>query len=131
MTSSDGWEFEADAGTYYNSTQDLRDYWDSYVLNYWPILTVMVNFTVDEVNPYYERKGGMARMSCVAPNGVGTGKGFSFSGVVPAIVAARTGVDNKDGQAGDGDSKSGDQESGTGVIGVGMGVIFCPLWSRC
>lgn len=37
---------------------------------------------------------------------------------------AGTGVDNKDGQAGDGDSKSGDQESGTGVIGVGMGVIF-------
>ncbi|KAK0667102.1 hypothetical protein QBC41DRAFT_203922, partial [Cercophora samala] len=82
-----------DVGGYYNTTQDLRDYWDSYVLNYWPIMTVMVNVTVDEVTPFYKRKGGMARMSCVAPNGVGTGKGFSFSGVVPANAA---GTDQKE-----------------------------------
>ncbi|KAK4195380.1 hypothetical protein QBC40DRAFT_147621, partial [Triangularia verruculosa] len=118
------------AGDYYNSTQDLRDYWDSYVLNFWPILTVMVNVTVDEVTPFYKRKDGIAKMSCVAPNGVGTGKGFTFSGVVPANVAARTGVDGKDGQqgkSGNGEPEGSGKDSGTGILGVGLGVMMMSI----
>lgn len=34
-THANGWEYEEDRGEHYNSTQDLHDYWDGMVLNYW------------------------------------------------------------------------------------------------
>ncbi|KAK3385740.1 hypothetical protein B0H63DRAFT_381282, partial [Podospora didyma] len=71
-----------DKGEFYNSTEDLRGYWDSMVENYWTFLTVMVNATVDPDTPSYKRGPGLPRVSCVSPNGAGTGKGFTFSGVV-------------------------------------------------
>ncbi|KAK3292941.1 uncharacterized protein B0H64DRAFT_444253 [Chaetomium fimeti] len=70
VTTSDGWEFEHTV--HYNSTEDLREYWDSSVLNYWVIVTAMVNATMDPDRS--DRSGpGLSRVHCVAPNGEGTG----------------------------------------------------------
>ncbi|KAK0720543.1 hypothetical protein B0H67DRAFT_576556 [Lasiosphaeris hirsuta] len=85
VTDQGGWEFATGHldPEGYKSPQDLRDYWDSMVLNYWPVVTLVVNATYGDGNAVVP--DAMARMFCVAPNCVDTGKAFSFSVVVPAV----------------------------------------------
>ncbi|KAK0727757.1 hypothetical protein B0T26DRAFT_695646 [Lasiosphaeria miniovina] len=111
VTDSDGWLFEGDVGSYYNSTKDLQDYWDSMVLNFWPLLTVMVNVTVDPNATDSQRGPGFPRMNCISPGGVGTSKAFTFSGVVPGA----NGTDNGGSTAG------GNGGNNTGAAGGGNG----------
>lgn len=81
-TSTDGWEFDGDER--YGGPEDLRAFWDSLVLNYWVVVTAMVNATADANATAADRGDPLARVHCIAPNGAGTGKGFTFSGIVPA-----------------------------------------------
>ncbi|KAK0612178.1 hypothetical protein B0T14DRAFT_531744 [Immersiella caudata] len=102
VTNSDGWLFERDKGEIYNSTKDLHSYWDSMVLNYWPVLAVWVNGTIDKDADDSKRRK-LTTLSCVAPNGVGTGKAaFTFSGTAPAVVGG-----DKNGAGAAGDKKNG------------------------
>ncbi len=103
VTIMDGWEYEGHKGTFYNSTENLHTYWDSMVLNYWPVMTLMVNATDPNV-PDDDRPPGIARMHCIAPNGVGTGKSFNFAGIVPAGTDET--ADGGDGIAGQTDDKN-------------------------
>jgi len=117
VTNEDGWLFEMDKGEYYNSTEDLRQYWDSMVLNYWPVLVVWVNATIDAEAYDFERTK-FARMSCVAPNGAGTGKAaFTFSGTAPGTVPG--GVVGGGGGGGDG---GGDDKKNAAGRGLALGV---------
>jgi len=85
VTQSDGWEFASTtAMVKANSTEDLHLFWDSMVLNYRTIVTAMINATIDSERPSDEKGQSMARVHCVAPNGMGTGKSFTFNGTVPA-----------------------------------------------
>ncbi|KAK3374196.1 hypothetical protein B0T24DRAFT_554094 [Lasiosphaeria ovina] len=112
-----------DAGRYYNSTKDLQDYWDSMVLNFWPLLTVMVNATVDPNATDSQRGPGFPRMNCISPGGVGTGKAFTFSGVVPGAngtdnggsIAGGNGVNNT-GAAGGGNGGAADDKKNSAGI---------------
>jgi hypothetical protein len=126
VTTSDGWVFGDDAGGYYNSTKDLREYWDSQVLNYWVLVTAMVNSTIDPDRSLWSPGAGLSRVHCVAPNGQGTGKGFTFSGVVPANVLNGDEEEDQGGNdaaAGDGD----DDENGAGLVSPGKGVVWLLL----
>ncbi|KAH6623291.1 hypothetical protein F5144DRAFT_357379 [Chaetomium tenue] len=115
VTTSDGWEFGGDAGEYYNSTKDLHEYWDSQVLNYWVLVTAMVNVTIDPDRESWNLGAGLPRVHCVAPNGEGTGKGFTFSGVVPAN--ALNGDGGGDGGGNDaGAGNGGDDENGAELV---------------
>ena len=88
VTQSDGWEFASTtAMVKANSTEDLRLFWDSMVLNYRTIVTAMINATIDPGRPSDEEGQSMARVHCVAPNGMGTGKSFAFNGTVPPAGA--------------------------------------------
>lgn len=123
VTTSDGWVFGDDAGGYYNSTKDLREFWDSQVLNYWVLVTAMVNSTIDPDRSLWSPGAGLSRVHCVAPNGQGTGKGFTFSGVVPANALNGDGGEDEGGNnaaAGDG----GDDESGAGLLGPGKWAMW-------
>ncbi|KAK3901307.1 hypothetical protein C8A05DRAFT_35027 [Staphylotrichum tortipilum] len=71
VTTMGGWLFERDRGVYYNSTGDLRAFWDSMVVNYWVVVTAMVDVEGKE-------EGGLVGVHCVAPDGIGTGRGFAF-----------------------------------------------------
>ncbi|KAK3306079.1 uncharacterized protein B0T15DRAFT_534268 [Chaetomium strumarium] len=113
ITRSDGWQFEDYRGSSYNSTEDLQLYWDSQVLNFWTVVTVMVNATVDANAQMGDKGVGLPGVSCVAPNGVGTGKAFAFS-------TSNFTVPNGNGDNGNG-TKADDENSG-----VGMAV---PAWS--
>lgn len=89
VTQSDGWEFESKlAMVRANSTEDLRLFWDSMVLNYRTIVTAMVNATINPARPSDASNQSLTRVHCVAPNGVGTGKAFTFEGTVPASAKA-------------------------------------------
>lgn len=121
VTDVDGWEFEMTQGEIYNSSKDLHEYWDSMVVNYWVTVTVMVNATADPDKMGYERGPGLPRVHCIAPNGMGTGKGFTFSGTVPANALDFEGGDGGGGgNGGDG----GDDDSGAGLMRPAMG----PIW---
>lgn len=87
VTSTEGWVYEDDAGTRWNSTKDLRNFWDSMVLNYRVLVTAMINATYD-ANYSSKASPALANAYCIAPSGVGTGKGFTFSGTVPANANA-------------------------------------------
>ncbi|KAL2145887.1 hypothetical protein VTI28DRAFT_5969 [Corynascus sepedonium] len=123
VTQSDGWEFDDDAGDLYNSTADLREFWDSMVVNYWVLVTAFVNATVDPDVPGWERGRTLAGVHCVAPNGAGTGKGFTFSGVVPANAKISSG----NGKGGDADAKQGDDNSGPGLLIPGRWITWVSL----
>lgn len=113
VTMTDGWLYENDdSSVKANSTQDLQEFWDSMVLNYWVVVTAMVNATVDANATDAERGAPLAGVHCVAPNGQGTGKGFTFAGTVPANAK------NSEGRDG------GDEDSGAGLVTspVGWGV---------
>jgi hypothetical protein len=111
VTETDGWEFLSDRGELFNSTKDLQEFWDSMVVNYWVVLTAMVNATLDPEVLGYEKAPPMSRVHCVAPNGMGTGKGFTFSGVVSANAQ------DSAGGSGSGNSTSGDgDDSGAGLM---------------
>ena len=133
VTVADGWEFARDAGAFYNSTRDLRDYWDGMVLNYWPLLTLMVNATADLDGDVRARGPGFARMSCIAPNGVGTGKAFSFSGVVPAgSTDSDSGNDrgsdaNQDAGGGNDGATTDDKNSGVRLKGPASSALWAVL----
>ncbi|KAL1837810.1 hypothetical protein VTJ49DRAFT_3375 [Mycothermus thermophilus] len=108
VTQSDGWMFDGDDR--YHGVEDLGAYWDSSVVNYWVIVTAMVNATIspDGYVPATERGDPLARVHCAAPNRAGTGKGFTFSGTVPANAQ------NFMGAAG-GEENAG-EENGTGLV---------------
>lgn len=128
VTSTDGWEFEGDIGTHYNSTKDLQEFWDSMVVNYWVVVTAMVNATVDPDTPGYERGTGLSRVHCISPNGAGTGKGFTFSGVVPANALNSAGGEGSgsEGNGGNG-TNGGDGGSGAGVVSPSRWVVWALL----
>ncbi|KAL2262576.1 hypothetical protein VTK26DRAFT_906 [Humicola hyalothermophila] len=106
VTSTDGWEYESrSASARANSTSDLRAYWDSMVLNYWVLVTAMVNATADPEVDSWDRADPLARVHCIAPNGQGTGKAFTFSGTVPANA----------------EKLDGDQDNGAGLSAGPMG----------
>jgi hypothetical protein len=111
VTTTDGWEFQKDLGDAYNSTKDLQEFWDSMVVNYWVVVTAMINATVDNRTMGYERNPPLSRVSCVAPNGMGTGKAFTFSGATGANV-------QNGGGGGEGSgTKTGDgKNSGAGLV---------------
>ncbi|KAH6847616.1 hypothetical protein B0I37DRAFT_431312 [Chaetomium sp. MPI-CAGE-AT-0009] len=96
---------------------DLQEYWDSQVLNYWVLVTAMVNSTIDPDTPSWRRGEILSSVHCVAPNGAGTGKGFTFSGVVPANALNSDGEEDGDGNdAGVGNGgNGGDGDSGAGL----------------
>ncbi|KAL2193840.1 hypothetical protein P885DRAFT_63615 [Corynascus similis CBS 632.67] len=125
VTQTDGWEFEGDAGELYNSTADLRDFWDSMVLNYWVLVTAFVNATADPDVPGWERGRTLAEVHCVAPNGAGTGKGFTFSGVVPAN--AKISSSGSGGKGSDADAKQEDGNSGAGLVIPGRWMVWASL----
>lgn len=106
VTQSDGWLFEQDKGIWYNSSADLHEFWDSMVLNYWPMVTAFVNATIDPDADIYSQPNGNGKpqVLCVAPNGMGTGKAFTFNGTVPA--SSTTG-DGSGGSGGGEDKKNG------------------------
>ncbi|KAH6615860.1 hypothetical protein B0J18DRAFT_348954, partial [Chaetomium sp. MPI-SDFR-AT-0129] len=91
----------------YNSTKDLQEYWDSMVVNYWVFVTALVNATLDPEAYVSDWGEALSRVHCVAPNGVGTGKAFTFSGE----VKASDGGDNTGGGGGGGGAGGGDQNS--------------------
>jgi hypothetical protein len=113
VTESDGWEFISDKGTLFNSTADLQGFWDSLVVNYWVVLTAMVNATLDPEVAGYEKAPPMSRVHCVAANGMGTGKGFTFSGVVSANAQDSAGGG---GSGSTGGTNGGGDDSGAGVM---------------
>ncbi|KAK4235882.1 hypothetical protein C8A03DRAFT_17415 [Achaetomium macrosporum] len=113
---SDGWLFERDKGTRYNSTQDLQLFWDNQVLNFWTVVTVMVNATIDVNARYGDRGVGLPHVNCVAPNGVGTRKASAFS-------SANFTVQNSGADSGNG-SKADDENSGAGTAGPTWSVIW-------
>ncbi|KAL2130415.1 hypothetical protein VTI74DRAFT_6504 [Chaetomium olivicolor] len=101
VTSSGGWLFMNPVWTdsaYGYKPEDLpqmmTDFWDSQQLNYWPIVTLFVNATMDPNTPRENGSGvrgwssgsmrhaggSIPRVQCVAPNGMGTGKSWTFSG---------------------------------------------------
>lgn len=123
ITNVDGWEFEMDQGEIYNSTKDLQEFWDSMVLNYWVTVTLMVNATADPDASEYERGPGLARVHCIAPNGMGTGKGFTFSGTVPANAQNFEGSEGGGGNEG----SSGDDENGAGSMTPARGAMWALL----
>jgi len=100
VTDSDGWLYKS-GRTKANSTRELEAFWDKMVLNYWPFVTLMVNATEDAAAPYDRGVGeGIVRVSCVAPNGQGTGKGFNFKGITPARSETKEREEKKNGAAG-------------------------------
>ncbi|KAL2271404.1 hypothetical protein VTJ83DRAFT_775 [Remersonia thermophila] len=106
VTLTDGWHFDGDDD--YRGIEDRQAFWDAAVVNYWVIVTAMVNATVspDKDVTAAERGDPLVQVHCVAPNGAGTGKGFTFSGVVPANA-------QKFGSAAGG-NKNSKEENGTG-----------------
>jgi hypothetical protein len=74
------------------TTQDMKDAWDSLVVNFWPVLTLLVHNNGSSNSTILHPEPGLAKMSCVAPDGVGTGKSFTFSG---NVTSATTGGDKK------------------------------------
>lgn len=74
----------------------------------------MVNATYDPDLPSFERPDGLARLHCIAPNGMGTGKAFSFSGTVPASIdvgRSENGGDDKNENGGGKSENGGDGET--------------------
>jgi hypothetical protein len=119
ITNVDGWEFEMDQRERYNSSKDLHEFWDSMVVNYWVTVTIMVNATADPEKAGYERGPGLPRVHCIAPNGMGTGKGFTFSGTVPA--------NTQNFKGGDGGEGGGDDDSGAGMMTPAKGAMWAAL----
>jgi len=121
VTWSDGWLFENDKGEKngYNSYADLQEFWDSMVVNYWVAVTAMVNATIDPAVDWGQREGGKPQVLCVAPNGMGTGKAFTFNGTVPA--SAGVGIAKG---GGEGEKKNGVDSLRPGVGCLGLGMIL-------
>lgn len=72
VTNQDGWNID------HNTTaQDLKDMWDSMVVNFWPVMTVFIHVQNDTSS--LDTQHGLAQLSCIAPDGTGTGKSFTFS----------------------------------------------------
>jgi hypothetical protein len=72
VTDQDGWDID------HNTTaQDIKDMWDSMVVNFWPVMTVFVHVQNDTSS--LDTQPGLAKLSCIAPDGVGTGKVFTYS----------------------------------------------------
>jgi hypothetical protein len=72
VTFQDGWDTDQNT-----TAQDLRDMWDSMAVNFWPVMTLFVPVTNGSSPPDVEP--GLARLSCISPDGIGTGKVFSYS----------------------------------------------------
>ncbi|EAQ83490.1 predicted protein [Chaetomium globosum CBS 148.51] len=96
--------------------RDLQEFWDSQVLNYWVLVTAMVNVTIDPDRESWNPGPGLPSVHCVAPNGQGTGKGFTFSGVVPANALNGDGEEDGGGNvgAGNGGGDEGGNDAGAG-----------------
>ncbi|KAK1763027.1 hypothetical protein QBC33DRAFT_550771 [Phialemonium atrogriseum] len=93
VTQQDGWELTED--DYGVSTQNLTDMWDNFVLNYWPVMTAFVPMG-DGSSVDSDPTPGFARMSCISPNGAGTGKAWSSTGT-PANLGKSSGDGGKGG----------------------------------
>ncbi|KAH8653824.1 hypothetical protein BX600DRAFT_471697 [Xylariales sp. PMI_506] len=78
VTYQDGWVWLPGDSTDINATvQDLEDMWDSMVLNFWPLMTLFIPMTNN--TSIEDPKPGLAKLQCISPDGVGTGKVFSYS----------------------------------------------------
>ncbi|KAL2125573.1 hypothetical protein VTJ04DRAFT_1938 [Mycothermus thermophilus] len=119
VTTSDGWFYDGD--DMFNSTQDLRDFWDAQVLNYRVIVTAMVNATIDANATDKDRGDPLAQVFCVAPNGAGTGKGFTFNRTVPANAR------NFQGGVGGNRGEDGKENGAVSVISQGKGGLWVLL----
>lgn len=128
VTVEDGWLFERDKGKLYNSTADLQLFYDSLVLNYWTIVTVLVNATIDPNATSKSRSSGLARVHCIAPNGVGTGKGFAFSGTSPNAQGGSGGGGNG---ANNGNSAGGGKDNGAGVAHPTVAAVILAVGAWC
>jgi hypothetical protein len=118
-TMSDGWQFEDYKGSSYNSTEDLQLYWDSQVLNFWTVVTVMVNATVNSDAKMGDKGVGLPGVSCVAPNGVGTGKAFAFSTSNFTVQGGRGDIGNA--------TKADEENSGLRMVVPARSVLWVVL----
>ncbi|KAM7191844.1 hypothetical protein V8F33_008691 [Rhypophila sp. PSN 637] len=89
-----------------------RKKWDDMVLNVWPVVIVHLNATLDplltddrERQRANRRDRPISLVQCIAPNGVGTGRAFTFSGEVPGTPPPpppeQTGISETDGDLGE------------------------------
>ncbi|KAM7197914.1 hypothetical protein V8F20_006362 [Naviculisporaceae sp. PSN 640] len=110
------------------SVQDMyRKKWDDMVLSVWPVVTVWMNATLDpqltvgrdryRANQKY---GPNSNLHCVAPNGIGTGKAFTFSGEVPGTPPAPPSGETG-GTGTGGDDGPGQEKMNTGTRRFGFG----------
>ncbi|KAK0610907.1 hypothetical protein B0T14DRAFT_315440 [Immersiella caudata] len=111
VTESDGWLYmRATRADTPREPEYVGDFWDRMVLNYWPVVSILVNVEAGSDGD------GMVNVGCVAPNGQGTGKpAFTFSGVTPALA-----VEEKGKNAGEGRRVSMRTVVAGLVVGLGM-----------
>ncbi|KAK4443026.1 hypothetical protein QBC34DRAFT_499285 [Podospora aff. communis PSN243] len=112
VTETDGWYYRSGRDRA-NSTEYVKEFWDRMVLNYWPFVTVLVDVEGEKDGE------GLVNVACVAPNGQGTGKGFTFSGVKPALAEVEEEKDTEN-------KKDAEKNRGEGRrISMGMVVTGC------
>jgi len=111
-----------------NRTKEKQEIWDKMVLNVWPVITLMVNATIDPDHPdgsdrVRERQNPIHQLHCVAPNGVGTGRAFTFSGEVPGTK------DEEKDESDDYDEDEDKKEDGAGLaVRPSTGLVAVWAW---